>query len=98
MADSRNLELRARRFRALGDPLRLGIVERLAAGPCCVCDLKDRFGTAGPLLSHHLGVLRDAGIVTATRQGRWVHYALDHDTVAELLTTTATETHPVGVP
>lgn len=72
-----DLARRASLFKALGDPLRLAILDRLTAGPSCVCDLRDELGIAGNLLSHHLKVLREAGLVRAERQGRWVTYGLD---------------------
>ncbi len=78
------VELSAARFRALGDPTRLRVIRELLHGTRCVCELRDRIDVAGPLLSHHLGVLRDAGIVTARRRGRWVDYTLDPGALATL--------------
>jgi len=62
-----------RLFRALGDPARLRIFRLLAeAGtPVCVCDLVARIGLSQPTVSHHLRVLREAGLVTARRKGVW---------------------------
>lgn len=71
------LTVRAARFKALGDPLRLTILDRLSNGPSCVCDLRDGLDIAGNLLSHHLKVLREAGLVRAEREGRWVTYHLE---------------------
>ncbi|MFO8076007.1 MAG: ArsR/SmtB family transcription factor [Actinomycetota bacterium] len=73
------LARRAELFKALGDPLRLSILDRLAAGPRCVCDLREELSIAGNLLSHHLKVLREAGLVRSERQGRWVTYAVEAD-------------------
>jgi len=68
----------ARTSRALGDVTRLAIVELLAAnGELCVCDVVEALDTAQPLLSHHLRVLREAGLVSDRRQGRWTYYALE---------------------
>ena len=64
-------------FAALADPLRLAIVRALADGELCVCDVRERVPIAGNLLSYHLRVLREAGLVTSTRRGRWVDYRLD---------------------
>lgn len=64
-------------FHALSDPTRLEIVVLLSHGERCVCELQDALGAAQSRLSFHLGVLKDAGIVTDRREGRWVHYALD---------------------
>ena len=64
-------------FRALGEPTRLEIF-RLIAGqsaPICVCDVVDRFDVQQPTISHHLKVLRQAGLVTASRRGVWAYYA-----------------------
>ena len=64
-------------FRALGEPTRLEVF-RLIAGqtaPICVCDVVDRFDVQQPTISHHLKVLREAGLVTASRRGVWAYYA-----------------------
>jgi ArsR family transcriptional regulator len=67
----------AARFKALGDPTRVAIVNRLAAtDECCVCDLTDAFELAQPTISHHLKVLRDAGLVESSRRGTWAYYRL----------------------
>ena len=64
-------------FRALADPTRVAIVNRLAAGEeCCVCDLTDAFELSQPTVSHHLRILRDAGLVEAERRGTWAYYRL----------------------
>jgi ArsR family transcriptional regulator len=83
--DSTSVELNATRFRALGDPTRLRVIQELAHGTRCVCELRDRVGVSGSLLSHHLTVLRDAGLVTVSRRGRWVDYTLDVDALAGTL-------------
>ena len=57
--------------------MRLRIVGVLAEGERCVCDLHEKVPVAANLLSYHLRVLRDAGLVTAARRGRWVDYRLD---------------------
>lgn len=66
-------------LKALADPTRLELVRLLARqpGPTCVCDLVDRFDLSQPTISHHLKILRDAGLVTSTRRGIWSFYALD---------------------
>jgi ArsR family transcriptional regulator len=89
MNDSASIEFGATRFRALGDPTRLRVIQELAGGTRCVRELRERIEVAGPLLSHHLAVLRDAGIVTSTRRGRWVDYTLDQDTLTNLVDTVA---------
>ncbi|HXY20731.1 MAG TPA: metalloregulator ArsR/SmtB family transcription factor [Gemmatimonadales bacterium] len=79
-----DLETLGGRLRALADPNRLRILDRLRGGEHCVCDLTDVLDTGQSLLSFHLKVLRDAGLVTARREGRWMHYALETETLAEL--------------
>ena len=77
---SRAVEL----FHALSDETRLEIVQRLRGGERCVCDLTDLLDAAQSRLSFHLKVLKDAGLVTDRRQGRWVHYSLNRDVFEEL--------------
>src|SRR6478752_1231187 len=75
----------AARFKALADPTRVAIVNRLAAADeCCVCDLNAAFDLAQPTISHHLKVLRDAGLVESSRRGTWAYYRLVPDAVREL--------------
>ncbi|MGH3158066.1 MAG: ArsR/SmtB family transcription factor [Streptosporangiaceae bacterium] len=64
-------------FRALGDPVRLRLVSLIGAhrgGEACVCDLSAAFDLAQPTISHHLKVLREAGIIDCERRGTWVYY------------------------
>jgi ArsR family transcriptional regulator len=63
-------------FHALSDETRLAVIDRLRGGERCVCDLTDLLDAAQSRLSFHLKVLRDAGLVTARREGRWMHYDL----------------------
>jgi ArsR family transcriptional regulator len=65
-------------FKALGDPTRLGIVATIArAGhEVCVCDFVDGFGLNQSTISHHLRILKDAGVVTSVRRGTWGYYSL----------------------
>jgi ArsR family transcriptional regulator len=64
-------------FRALADPTRIAIVNRLAGEEeLCVCHLVDEVGLSQPTVSHHLKVLSQAGIVTSQRRGTWVYYRL----------------------
>ena len=73
----REAEQAARLFRALADPTRVSIVNRLAAAEeCCVCDLNAAFDLSQPTISHHLKVLRDAGLVESQRRGTWAYYRL----------------------
>jgi ArsR family transcriptional regulator len=66
-----------RMFRALGDETRVRLLQRLREGEQCVCDLTDLLDTRQSLLSFHLRTLKEAGLVTDRRDGRWVYYALN---------------------
>jgi len=70
--------LAARRYKALADTTRLGILATLAANanPACACDLGDDVALGQPTVAHHLKVLRDAGLIVAERRGKWAHYQL----------------------
>src|ERR1051325_2363869 len=72
--------------RALGDPIRLQLVDvlRKHAGKVCVCELVPLFDISQPTLSHHLKKLRDAGIVDSERQGLWAYYYVLPERLAEL--------------
>jgi ArsR family transcriptional regulator len=64
-------------FKAVADPTRLRLLSLIAAhdgGEACVCDLTGEFDLSAPTISHHLKVLREAGLVTSERRGTWVHY------------------------
>src|SRR5215471_11404176 len=72
-------------FKALADPTRVAIVNRLAAaGEVCVCDLTAAFDLAQPTVSHHLKLLREAGLVESSRRGTWSYYRLVPETIAQL--------------
>ena len=67
----------ARVFKALSDPVRLRLFSLIASfegGQACVCDLTGEFDVSQPTISHHLRVLREAGLVDCERRGTWVHY------------------------
>ena len=74
---TRDVEASLRLFRALGDETRLRLLEQLQAGEQCVCDLTDELDASQPRLSFHLKTLKDAGLVTDRREGRWVYYAIN---------------------
>lgn len=75
----------ATRFKALADPTRVAIVNRLStADEVCVCELNGAFDLSQPTISHHLRILREAGLVEATRRGTWAYYRLVPETVAAL--------------
>ncbi len=64
-------------FKALADPLRLEIVERLRSQELCVCDLCDQMGIAQSKLSFHLKTLKTAELVRTRQEGRWIYYSLN---------------------
>jgi ArsR family transcriptional regulator, arsenate/arsenite/antimonite-responsive transcriptional repressor len=74
----------ARLFHALSDETRLSVLERLRFGERCVCDLTDALDAAQSRLSFHLKVLKDAGLVTDRREGRWMYYTLNQESLAEV--------------
>ena len=72
-------------FKALADPTRVAIVNRLAAvDEVCVCDLTSAFELSQPTISHHLRLLRDAGLVEAERRGTWAYYRLVPEAIEQL--------------
>jgi ArsR family transcriptional regulator len=71
-------------LKALADPLRLQWVEALAPGERCVCDLTVELGLAQSKLSFHLKVMKDAGLIEAREQGRWVYYRLRPEALEDL--------------
>jgi ArsR family transcriptional regulator len=73
-----------RRFRALADETRLRVIDVLRGGERCVCELTDALDLGQSLLSFHLKTLKDAGLVTDRREGRWSYYALNPDAFAQL--------------
>ncbi|WP_155368442.1 ArsR/SmtB family transcription factor [Catellatospora vulcania] len=74
-------------FKALGDPVRLQLLSMIASadgGEACVCDLTPAFDLTGPTISHHLKVLREAGLVESDRRGTWVWYRANRPRMAAL--------------
>lgn len=74
-------------FKALGDPIRLRLLSLIAARPdgeICVCELTPAFELSQPTISHHLKLLRQAGLVDCERRGTWVYYWLVPETTDEL--------------
>ena len=69
---------------ALGEEKRVRILEILRDGEHCVCDLMDHMDAGQSLLSHHLKVLREAGLVADRKEGRWSYYRLVPEGLAEL--------------
>ena len=71
-------------FHALSDATRLAILDMLRGGERCVCDLQDDLEAAQSKLSFHLKVLKDAGLVTDRREGRWSYYTIVPEALAEV--------------
>ncbi|MGA7227160.1 MAG: metalloregulator ArsR/SmtB family transcription factor [Acidimicrobiia bacterium] len=80
--DATSLESRAGTFGALSDPIRLSILDELSRDQRCVCELQEALDIAPNLLSYHLRMLREAGLVESSRRGRWVDYRLADDAAA----------------
>ena len=75
----------AARFKALADPTRVAIVNSLsAADEVCVCNLTATFDLSQPTISHHLKILREAGLVEASRRGTWSYYRLVPEAIEAL--------------
>ncbi|MEC4803300.1 MAG: metalloregulator ArsR/SmtB family transcription factor [Jaaginema sp. PMC 1080.18] len=74
---SEDLAILVSGFRALGDPLRLQILDLLRSQELCVCELCEKLNTSQSKLSFHLKTLKDAGLVQARQEGRWIYYRLN---------------------
>jgi ArsR family transcriptional regulator len=77
----------ARLFKAMGDPVRLRLLSLIAShagGEACVCDLTDVFDLTGPTISHHLKVLREAGLISGERRGTWIYYRVHPEALGRL--------------
>ena len=84
LADHEREDLAAR-FKALADPTRVAIINHLsAADEVCVCNLTESFELSQPTISHHLKILREAGLVESSRRGTWSYYRLVPEAIAAL--------------
>lgn len=75
------------KFKALSDPVRLQLLSSVAShagGEACVCDISAGVEVSQPTVSHHLKVLRDAGLLTSQRRASWVYYAVVPEALAAL--------------
>lgn len=83
-------EATAALFRALGDPARIRIVNRLATagGEVCGCELTEGLDLSQPTVSHHLKRLHESGLLDREQRGRWAYYSLKRDAVARLAAVT----------
>ncbi|MFF1285188.1 ArsR/SmtB family transcription factor [Streptomyces sp. NPDC058299] len=88
----------AKVFKALGDPVRLRLLSLIASragGEVCVCDLTPAFDLSQPTISHHLKLLKQAGLIGSERRGTWVYYRLLPEMTDQLA---AILTRPTGTP
>ncbi len=83
--DSRILEIKAEVFNALAHPLRLKILEKLRQGPCCVCKIIPYVGGEQSNVSHHLAILKKAGIVRCEKRGLEVWYEVMDNRIFDLI-------------
>ena len=83
-AAARDLDRAVSLFHALSDATRLEILEMLRGGERCVCELQDELGAAQSRLSFHLRVLKEAGLVSDRRDGRWSYYSIVPESLAEV--------------
>ena len=77
----------SRLFKAMADPVRLRLLSLIAShtgGEACVCDLTDAFDLTGPTISHHLKVLKDAGLLASERRASWVYYSVVPEALRDL--------------
>jgi len=82
--DTLQTDLLLQRFQAVAEETRLRILRLLTGGERCVCDLQDDLDAAQSRLSFHLKKLKDAGLVTDRRDGRWVYYAVVPEALEEM--------------
>ncbi len=81
-------------LKALADETRLAVLAMLQDGEMCVCEIMDALPLSQPAVSHHLKILRQAGLVTDRRQGKWIYYRIDPEAlvaVGELLNSAVIE-------
>lgn len=93
----------ARYFKALGDPIRLQLIENISRGQNCICHLQNQFSVSQPTLSHHMKILVDAEVVLAEKVGKNVYYTINKVVLAEMMAyvatfAQATETQPTYAP
>lgn len=83
-ATAPDLDRAAQLFHALSDATRLAVLDMLRQGERCVCELQDELAAAQSRLSFHLRVLKEAGLVTDRKEGRWSYYSIAPDAMAEV--------------
>jgi ArsR family transcriptional regulator len=80
-----NKEDLAQIFKALGDQHRLTIIKYLYKDEKCVCELIEKMNLSQPALSHHLKILKQAGLLKDRREGKWIFYSVNHKEYKEFL-------------
>ena len=75
----------SRFFKALSDPNRLMIVDMLSCGELCACVILEQFNITQPTLSHHMKSLCDSGLVKGRKEGKWIYYSLNDDSVQKII-------------
>jgi ArsR family transcriptional regulator len=91
----------SRMFKALGDPVRLRLLSLVAShagGEACVCDISASFDVSQPTISHHLKVLRSAGLLDCERRGTWVYYWVIPSALQQLSTVLADPSQSQSLP
>ena len=68
-------------FKALSDPTRLVIIDMLSCGELCACVILEKFEFTQPTLSYHMKALCDSGLVNGRKQGKWMYYSLNEETI-----------------
>ncbi len=71
-------------FKALGDPMRLEIIKMLVGKEMCVCDIMSALPVSQPTISHHLKMLKYAGLVSDRKDGKWVYYRLNAEAIGSM--------------
>ncbi|MFI0469194.1 ArsR/SmtB family transcription factor [Saccharopolyspora sp. 5N102] len=97
---SEGAEQLARAFKAMADPVRLRLLSLIAShenGEACVCDLTETFDLSGPTISHHLKVLREAGLIEGERRGTWIYYRARPTMLRQLALTLTPDDEPADV-
>ena len=68
-------------FKVLSDPNRLMIVDMLSCGELCACVILEKLNITQPTLSHHIKILCDCGFVTGRKEGKWIYYSLNNESI-----------------
>lgn len=71
-------------FKSLSEPNRLMIVDMLSCGEICACKILEKLNITQPTLSHHMKILCDCGLVNGRRQGKWMHYSLNSESINKM--------------